>query len=62
MYEIDTTIKLLDKIQKDKVVYGDFMKQIITKTYKTIIGNLPYVTLKNKYHNVDLNKSHINLT
>ena len=32
MYEIDTTIKLLDKIQKDKVVYGDFMKQIITKT------------------------------
>jgi adenine-specific DNA-methyltransferase len=43
MYEIDTTIKLLDKIQKDKVIYGDFMKQMITKTYKTIIGNPPYV-------------------
>jgi len=43
MYEIDTKIKLLDKIQKDKVVYGDFMKQIITKKYTTIIGNPPYV-------------------
>jgi len=29
MYEIDTKIKLLDKIQKDKVVYGDFMTHII---------------------------------
>ena len=43
MYEIDPTIKLLDKIQKDKVVYGDFMKQLITKKYTTIIGNPPYV-------------------
>ena len=32
MYEIDTKIKLLDKIQKDKVIYGDFMTQTITKT------------------------------
>lgn len=46
MYEIDTTIKLLDKIQKDKVIYGDFMKQPITKTYKTIVGNPPYVRTK----------------
>jgi adenine-specific DNA-methyltransferase len=46
MYEIDTKIKLLDKIQKDKVVYGDFMKQIITKKYKTIVGNPPYVRTK----------------
>jgi len=46
MYEIDTKIKLLDKIQQDKVIYGDFMKQIITKTYKTIIGNPPYVRTK----------------
>ena len=46
MYEIDPQIKLLDKIQKDKVVYGDFMKQSITKTYKTIIGNPPYVRTK----------------
>jgi adenine-specific DNA-methyltransferase len=43
MYEIDTKIKLLDKIEKDKIVYGDFMTQIITTTYKTIIGNPPYV-------------------
>jgi adenine-specific DNA-methyltransferase len=46
MYEIDTTIKLLDEIQKDKVVYGDFMKQTITKRYKTIVGNPPYVRTK----------------
>ena len=31
MYEIDPKIKLLDKIQKDNVIYGDFMKQTITK-------------------------------
>jgi adenine-specific DNA-methyltransferase len=46
MYEIDTTIKLLDKIQEDTIVYGDFMKQTITKTYKTIVGNPPYVRTK----------------
>ena len=46
MYEIDTKIKLLDKIQKDKIIYGDFMKQKITKTYKTIVGNPPYVRTK----------------
>ena len=46
MYEIDANITLLDKIQKDKIVYGDFMKQIITKTYKTIVGNPPYVRTK----------------
>lgn len=46
MYEIDETIILLDKIQNDKVIYGDFMKQTITKTYKTIIGNPPYVRTK----------------
>jgi adenine-specific DNA-methyltransferase len=46
MYEIDTKIKLLDKIVKEKVVYGDFMTQTITKTYKTIIGNPPYVRTK----------------
>lgn len=46
LYEIDTTIQLLDKIQREKVVYGDFMKQQITKTYKTIVGNPPYVRTK----------------
>ena len=50
MYEIDTKIKLLDKLEKnnikDKVIYDDFMKQNITKKYKTIIGNPPYVRTK----------------
>lgn len=46
MYEIDTQIKLLDNIEQEKVVYGDFMIQPITKTYKTIIGNPPYVRTK----------------
>ena len=46
MYEIDTLIKFLDKIQKDKIIYGDFMKQKIKKTYKTIVGNPPYVKTK----------------
>lgn len=46
MYEIDTKIKLLNNVQKDKVIYGDFIKQEITKTYKTIIGNPPYVRTK----------------
>ena len=46
MYEIDANITLLDKIQKDDVIYGDFMKQTITKTYKTIVGNPPYVRTK----------------
>lgn len=43
MFEIDTTIKLLDCLNKEKVIYGDFMKKVITKSYKTIIGNPPYV-------------------
>ena len=43
MYEIDTTIKLLEGISKDNIIYGDFMKQTITKKYKTIVGNPPFV-------------------
>lgn len=46
MCEIDNNIKLLEGIQKDNVVYGDFMKQEITKTYTTIVGNPPYVRTK----------------
>jgi adenine-specific DNA-methyltransferase len=61
MYEIDTTIKLLDKIQKDEVVYGDFMKQIITKTYKTIIGNPPYVRSKKGNLYIDFTEKCYNL-
>lgn len=43
MYEIDKNIKLLDNIEKDKVIYIDFMKCIVMKTYNTIIGNPPYI-------------------
>jgi len=46
MYEIDETIQLLDVIDKTDVIYGDFLKQNITKKYKTIIGNPPYVRTK----------------
>lgn len=46
MYEIDNTIKLLDKIQVNNVNYCDFLKQEIVKKYKTIIGNPPYIRTK----------------
>lgn len=46
MFEIDESIPLLDEIQKGNVVYGDFMKQEITKKYKTIVGNPPFVRTK----------------
>ena len=46
MYEIDPTIKLLEKIQRDNIIYGDFLKQTITKKYTTIVGNPPYVRTK----------------
>ena len=46
MYEIDTKIKLLNNINKNNVIYGDFLIQNIDKLYKTIIGNPPYVRTK----------------
>ena len=61
MYEIDTKIKLLDKIQKDKVIYGDFMTQTITKTYKTIVGNPPYVKTKKGNLYIDFTEKCYNL-
>jgi adenine-specific DNA-methyltransferase len=61
MYEIDTKIKLLDNIEKDKVIYGDFMNQKITKTYKTIIGNPPYVRTKKRNLYIDFIEKCYNL-
>jgi adenine-specific DNA-methyltransferase len=61
MYEIDTTIRLLDTIQKDKVIYGDFLKQVITKTYKTIIGNPPFVRTKKGNMYIDFTEKCYNL-
>ena len=46
MYEIDNTIKLLNKIEKVNVIYTDFIKENINKKYKTIIGNPPYIKTK----------------
>lgn len=43
MYEIDININLLDGVDKDKVIYGDFMTKHNLGQYKTIIGNPPYV-------------------
>jgi adenine-specific DNA-methyltransferase len=46
MYEIDSDIKLLDKVKKNKVIYGNFINENIITKYKTIIGNPPYVRTK----------------
>ena len=46
MYEIDKSIVLLENIAREEVIYGDFMKQNIDKSYKTIVGNPPYVKTK----------------
>ena len=43
MYEIDKSIKLLNGIDREKVIYGDFMDQKIDAKYMTIVGNPPYV-------------------
>jgi adenine-specific DNA-methyltransferase len=61
MYEIDTTIPLLDKIEKHKVIYGDFMNQLISKTYKTIVGNPPYVRTKKGNLYIDFTEKCYNL-
>ena len=45
MYEIDKNIKMLDNIPNN-VTYCDFMKKNITKKYKTIVGNPPYIRTK----------------
>ena len=61
MYEIDMSIKMLNGIEKDKVVYGDFMEQKITKKYKTIVGNPPYVRTKSGNLYIDFTEKCYNL-
>lgn len=56
MYEIDTTINLLDNINKENIIYGDFISQPITKKYNTIIGNPPYVRSKKGNLYIDFTK------
>lgn len=61
MFEIDTNIKLLDNIPKNMVVYDDFMTQQIIKTYKTIVGNPPYVRTKKGNLYIDFTEKCYNL-
>ena len=43
-YELDNTIKpTINFNTHQTIVYGDFTQQIITKKFKTIVGNPPYV-------------------
>ena len=39
MYEIDESNELLENINTDDIIYGDFLQQDIDKDYTTIIGN-----------------------
>jgi len=61
MFEIDTKIKLLDGIEKEKVCYGDFLQQTFARTYKTIIGNPPYVKTKKANLYIDFTEKCYNL-
>lgn len=61
MYEIDNNIKLLDKINKNDVIYGDFIKQDIKKLYKTIIGNPPYIKTNKRNLYIDFIEKCYNL-
>lgn len=46
MCEIDENIKLLDDINKEDVIYNNFLDYDINKKFKTIIGNPPYIRTK----------------
>jgi hypothetical protein len=48
MYEIDNTINFLESINKENIIFGDFLEKNIEIKYNTIIGNPPYVK---KYNN-----------
>jgi len=61
MYEIDTEIKLLDKINRDNIIFGDFLKQTIIKKYNTIIGNPPYIRIKKGNLYIDFTEKCYNL-
>ena len=61
MYEIDTKIKLLENIDKNNIIYGDFIKEKVTKTYKTIIGNPPYIKTKKRNLYIDFIEKCYNL-
>lgn len=53
MYEIDKSIKLLNCINKKNINYGNFLEQNIKTSYKTIIGNPPYIKSKKRNTYID---------
>jgi len=46
LYEIDKSILFLDSIDKETIIFGDFLSHDISERYDTIIGNPPYVKTK----------------
>lgn len=48
MFEIDPTLDVLPTINKEDVIYEDFLKYEMTCRYHTIIGNPPYVKQKTR--------------
>jgi len=61
MYEIDNNITLLKNIEKNNVIYTDFMIEEITKKYDTIIGNPPYIKTKKGNLYIDFTEKCYNL-
>ena len=61
MCEIDENIKLLDGIDRNKIVYGDFIELKIENKFDTIIGNPPYVKTKKGNLYIDFIKKCFNL-
>ena len=56
MCEIDKNIQILDGIDRNKILYGDFMKIKINQNFDTIIGNPPYVKTKEGNLYIDFTK------
>ena len=61
MYEIDQDIETLEDIDRDQIIYGDFLIQDIEKKYMTIIGNPPYIKKKNGNLYIDFIRKCYNL-
>lgn len=58
LFEIDKTIEFLPSLKKSTIHFGDFLEQKISRKYKTIIGNPPYV--KNNKHSINIYLKFIN--
>lgn len=61
MYEIDDKIEILECINKNDIIYCDFMEKQINKKYDTIIGNPPYVRTKKGNLYIDFTEKCFNL-